>query len=126
MKFSSTFVALALSAASAAALGINCRGSSQCSQAGATLGQLQSLINNGVDNNRQYSNGQQIACLSHLCAFFQNTGGSNSGATVKSLIQGLVNHGCGRCGSNPTDGNDVDNGELTVNFVNNPVCQGVC
>ncbi|KAK7056931.1 hypothetical protein VNI00_002649 [Paramarasmius palmivorus] len=125
MKFTSVFVALTLSGAAVNALGINCRGSSQCSQAGSTLGQLANLMN-GIDDNRQYGDGTQIACLSHLCAFFQRTGTNNSGATAKRLVQGLVNHGCGKCGSNPTDGGNVDNGELTVNYVNSPVCQGIC
>ncbi|KAF9261781.1 hypothetical protein L218DRAFT_843969, partial [Marasmius fiardii PR-910] len=73
--------------------GINCNGSGLCGSAGATLGQLLNLANQGVDDNRFYGDGQQILCLSHLCAFFQKTGTSNSGARAKQLMQGLVNHG---------------------------------
>ncbi|ESK95717.1 killer kp4 [Moniliophthora roreri MCA 2997] len=126
MRFSSVVTALVIGAASANALGVNCRGSSLCGQAGATLGQLANVINNGINDGGQYGDGTQIACSMHLCAFFQNTGTSNSGATAKRLVQGLIDHGCERCGSNPTDGGNVDNGQLTVNYVNNPVCQGVC
>jgi Kp4 protein len=36
-------------------------------------------------------------------------------------------HGCRGCGSVPTNpGNDVKNGELTVNYVENPCSSSIC
>ncbi|EEB89054.1 hypothetical protein MPER_12899 [Moniliophthora perniciosa FA553] len=108
-------------------LGINCRGSGLCGSAGATLFQLTTLINNGLSDNAQFVDQQQIACLAHLCAFFQDTRTTNNGATVKTLLQGLLNHGCTKCGSIPTlPGNDVSTGQLTVNYVSGMGCQGIC
>lgn len=83
------------------------------------------------------SNEEQIACVEGKllvpvpggelaganCAFFQNTGITNSAALAKEKIQDLNKHGCGGCGSCPTQaGNDVSTGELTVNFVSSPCC----
>jgi len=115
--------------ASVSSLGINCRGSAGCILGDSkTLSTIQGFIDNGVDQNFQYSNGQQIACSGDYCAFLQNSGGA-SGSQVISLINDIVNHGCSVCGSVPTGfpgSNDVSQGELTVNFVSNQDCQGVC
>lgn len=72
----------------------------------------------------------QIACSQgqffHMCAFFQN-GASGTADRAAELIQGLLDHGCSACGSNPTqDGNNVDDGELTVNVVDQSCCKGDC
>lgn len=109
------------------ALGINCRGSSTCSVGGighspaGTLDQVRNAVAAGPEG--EWSNGQQIACVPHvtgrLCAFYQNIGDRkfNKGQTV-SYLDNLKNHGCRVCGSIPTDdGNNVSNGQLTVNFV---------
>lgn len=115
--------------ASAAALGINCRGSSTCGVGGighspaGTMEQVRDAVAVGPEG--QWGNGQQIACVPHvtgrLCAFYQNIGSRTftKGQTVTYLDQ-LRDHGCKNCGSIPTDsGNDVSKGELTVNFVAN-------
>ncbi|KAF9257361.1 killer toxin [Marasmius fiardii PR-910] len=108
-------------------LGINCRGSVLCSS--QTTASLSGVFNTvrGIDDNRQYGDGQNIVCLDHLCAFYQKTGRTNSAALAKQLLQGLLDHKCTRCGSNPTlPGNNVDTGELTVNYVSSPGCEGIC
>lgn len=60
-----------------------------------------------------------------VCVFPQNGGVSLKQA--RTLMDGLLQHGCTTCGSNPTQpGNNVDSGELTVNYVANPFCIGNC
>ncbi|KAL6695665.1 killer toxin Kp4/SMK [Trichoderma pleuroticola] len=111
----------------ARSLGINCRGSSSCGVGGianspkGTLSNVFDAVNSGPEGN--WGNGQQIACVGlatgRLCAFYQNVGNRvfSKGQTLNYLNQ-LLGHGCRVCGSVPTDsGNNVDNGELTVNFV---------
>ena len=111
----------------ARALGINCRGSSTCNVGGighspaGTLEKVRDAVAAGPEG--EWSNGQQIACVPHvtgrLCAFYQNIGNRrfNKGQTLNYLA-GLQGHNCRVCGSIPTDdGNNVENGQLTVNFV---------
>lgn len=108
-------------------LGINCRGSSTCGVGGighspaGTLEKVRDAVAAGPDGS--WTNGQHIACVAHvtgqLCAFYQNIGGRsfNKQQSVTFLDQ-LRDHGCKNCGSIPTDpGNNVGNGQLTVNFV---------
>ncbi|KAK5993977.1 KP4 killer toxin [Cladobotryum mycophilum] len=119
--------------ASAAALGINCRGSGACVLVGASLDnvlvQVQQIQAMG-QGNRWYPAGVQLACSEGdkgtICAFFQSTSGGTANQAAQ-LIQGLKDHGCGVCGSNPTNpGNDVSHGQLTVNVVSSPCCKGNC
>ncbi|KAG7098140.1 hypothetical protein E1B28_000110 [Marasmius oreades] len=123
----SVFSAPASAEVLAPQIGINCRGSGLCgSQTGGTLSQVLNIARN-IDDNRQYSDGQHIACVDHLCAFYQNTGRTNSAAFAKQLLQGLLDHGCTVCGSNPTlPGNNVNTGQLTVNYVSDPNCSDIC
>lgn len=109
------------------ALGINCRGSEECSWANS--GVARSLVDHidGIDNNRWYNNGQQIACTASICAFLQNTGGT-WGREIRELAHYIPDHGCKVCGSVPyffpRGDNDVSHGELTFNFVRSPACDG--
>jgi len=118
----------------AAALGINCRGGA-CSSTGAR--QLTRAIE-GIDRNRWFANGEQIACVtfdtddssSSFCAFLQNTGGA-WGSRILELAHYLRDHGCKGCGSVPyfyPEDNDVSHGELTYNVVNKPCSRrdGLC
>ncbi|KAF9263784.1 hypothetical protein L218DRAFT_842104, partial [Marasmius fiardii PR-910] len=75
----SIFATPALAAIAAPQLGINYRGSALCDERDAfgNLSQVRDVVN-GIDNNRQYGDGQKIACVGHLCAFFRNTGRTNS------------------------------------------------
>jgi hypothetical protein len=50
-----------------------------------------------------------------------------TGETVKNKFNDLMAHGCTRCGSNPIhSGNDVNDGELTVNYVLVACGEGLC
>ncbi len=113
---------------SVSALGINCRGSGLCPSDGAAgnLINLKAIVDGIQDRNRHYNTGQQIACTGSLCTYFQNGASGNAG-DASGLLQQLLDHGCKKCGSAPTQpGNDVSKGELTVNVVGSPSCQGAC
>ncbi|KAJ5475959.1 hypothetical protein N7475_001688 [Penicillium sp. IBT 31633x] len=56
------------------------------------------------------------------CAFLQGTGGTNGGK-IKELAHYIPDHGCKMCGSVPyfyPGDNNVANGQLTFNYVDNP------
>ncbi|KAJ5607927.1 hypothetical protein N7537_004546 [Penicillium hordei] len=114
------------------ALGINCRGSSQCmlvstsDASEAIQGYIQAAIDTGSGGNF-YHEGKQIGCKDSICAFYQS-GASGDLNDAITHINNIVNHGCGNCGSDPTQpGNDVSKGELTVNYVSSPTCtNGLC
>ncbi|KAF9779696.1 hypothetical protein IL306_001292 [Fusarium sp. DS 682] len=108
-------------------LGINCRGSSTCGVGGighlpnANLKDVRDAVAAGDEGN--FANGEHVACVpfatGSLCAFYQNIGSRTfTKEQTVSFLDSLRDHGCTKCGSIPTDaGNNVDNGELTVNFV---------
>ncbi|KAM4062183.1 kp4 domain-containing protein [Hirsutella rhossiliensis] len=119
---------LAVLAASASALGINCRGSGLCPSDGAAgnLLNLKEIVDNIQPRNRNYKTGEQIACTGSLCVTYES-GASNTADATSSYLQALLDHGCKKCGSVPTQpGNDVKKGQLTVNIVGDPKCQGAC
>ncbi|KAK3373169.1 killer toxin Kp4/SMK [Lasiosphaeria ovina] len=97
------------------ALGINYRGSSQCS------GSARELV---------VKPSQEIGCVSgNLCAFTQNLFPSVwlTSAEIKMFGQQIIDHGCNSCGSTPVYSNDVTRGELTFNYVSNPCTSfGLC
>ncbi|KAF5970439.1 TOX4 [Fusarium coicis] len=108
--FKSALLALAATAGLSDALGINCRGSGLCSGNKGALGQLIAQV-------------RAIACIpfafGNLCAFYQGIG-SRTFTKEQSVtfLDQLRQHGCSKCGSIPVDpGNDVKNGQLTVNYV---------
>ncbi|OJJ43607.1 hypothetical protein ASPZODRAFT_136060 [Penicilliopsis zonata CBS 506.65] len=114
------------------ALGINCRGSALCSFVDAgydgmslMANQLQAEVNKGRGG-VFYPTGAHIVCTTEQCAFYQS-GASGTIADALGHIQNLIKHGCKVCGSDPTQpGNDVSKGQLTVNSVSSPNCNGVC
>ncbi|RFN46476.1 hypothetical protein FIE12Z_9311 [Fusarium flagelliforme] len=123
----SSMLALGVSA------GINCKGSSNCANVGFKLTDLRQTAQKLPDN-KWYQNGEHIVCWQSIggtgfCAFLQNTGGL-PGKEIKRLLQELVNHGCGKCGSVPaffpSDNDEKSHGILTVNYVQKPNCNGVC
>ncbi|KAK3311105.1 killer toxin [Chaetomium strumarium] len=127
---SSTLLVAALSlltSPSFAQLGINCRGSSNCAFVSnqRTALDLANVIVDRIDVNRWYNNGEHVACSAEgICAFLQNTGGWQ-GARIRELAPYIPRHGCQVCGSVPTDyprTNNVENGQLTFNYVSNPQC----
>ncbi|KAF4335778.1 TOX4 [Fusarium beomiforme] len=107
--------------------GINCHGSSTCGVGGightpdASLKDVRDAVAAGEEGN--FANGDHVACVpfatGNLCAFYQNIGSRTfTKEQSVALLDTLVDHGCQHCGSIPTDpGNNVANGELTVNFV---------
>ncbi|KAJ7508496.1 Kp4-domain-containing protein [Mycena galericulata] len=103
--------------------GINCQGSLKCDgQPHDTASCLVSYIE-GIDSERLYANGEQIACRNNICAFLQNEKEALNGAAIRDVSSSIVQHGCTVCGSVPTSaGNNVADGELTFNYVNNPAC----
>ncbi|CEJ80551.1 hypothetical protein VHEMI00727 [[Torrubiella] hemipterigena] len=132
MQFS--LLSIAALATTAAAGGINCNGSGYCKiNPGASLQMVHDQVGNLIaagGGDRHFNGGENIACshgsMGSVCAFYQN-GASGSAKDAYKQLQDLMNHGCKLCGSIPTQpGNDVSKGELTVNYVTNPGCEGDC
>ncbi|KAK3313484.1 Kp4-domain-containing protein [Apodospora peruviana] len=115
-------VAAAAMAGLTSALGINCEGSGGCVAFG--MGdELQSFKDVASQiPNRQYQNGEHIACNDGFCLFLQGTGFGAPGSSIPPLIDALLNHNCKTCGSVPIffpqGSNDPSAGILTSNFVN--------
>lgn len=116
-------VAILLHPENSLALGINCRGSIMCKT-------VRSDLNTIIDRvcsvqNQVYEPGQHIgedcdAFEGGLAAFTAKTESSITSNQACSLLSQLRDHGCGVCGSIPIDyprTNNVNNGELTVNYV---------
>ncbi len=102
-------------------LGINCRGSSNCSGL-YSLNVIANKVCNEVPPGNVYNPGVRIAtnCVaaSGIAAFVQSTSQSITGAQACQLLRRLQDHNCKVCGSIPINpGNDVSKGQLTVNFV---------
>ncbi|QPG95658.1 hypothetical protein C2857_001585 [Epichloe festucae Fl1] len=128
-----SFAIVATLISSAAALGINCRGSGGCTfntaQLSDVLTQVKQIQAQGKGNHH-YNTGVQLACAqgqyASVCAFYQS-GASGTANDAAGQLQRLIDHGCGQCGSIPTQpGNDVKKGQLTVNIVGAPCCKGNC
>lgn len=109
-----TLLAAALSLATGTySLGINCQGNSNC---GGTLCSLTDILASvkALPQNNLYNPGDHIACCgdsalaSGICAFVQGDfhDGQISASTAAGLLQDLVNHGCGKCGSVPIGPNN--------------------
>ncbi|KAB8221348.1 killer toxin [Aspergillus novoparasiticus] len=126
------FLIVASALTANAKLGINCRGSAKCSVLWGPSDAAQQLTNviQHIDTNRWYMNGEHIACVGNqagngggYCAFLQKTGGTNGGV-IKNLAHYITDHGCKQCGSVPyffpQGNNNVDDGELTYNYVDDP------
>lgn len=122
-------------AGSVSAIGINCKGSSECGVTGGRSTDILRTVQH-IDGGRTYYNGQRIACWDSrlgtgLCAMLKSTGGIK-GDLIKTLVQDIVNHGCTKCGSVPVFYNSGDNdashhGELTINYVSSTGgCNGLC
>ena len=124
MRFS-TIAAVAALSGHTFALGINCKGSSLCNRAGGDLVGVKAIVDGIHPRDRHYKTGQHIACASNLCAFFQKSA-SGTAKRASGLLKQLYDHGCEVCGSVPTSGNNVNGGELTVNYVAHPGCEGAC
>ncbi|KAI9681233.1 MAG: hypothetical protein M1817_002515 [Caeruleum heppii] len=141
----STALVVLSAASSAAGLGINCRGSGMCPSfrcsafnrwdKGCIETIAEALQSPQFNATRTWNNGEQIFCLQdaraprvgHLCAFLQNQPEGATGREVVEAIKHLRSHGCGKCGSVPMqEGNDVKDGQLTLNYVYKTKCRGYC
>lgn len=113
-------------------LGINCDGSIECNLApplvttgGSYLSKLAAQVCS-MNPLTQYSPGQHITsgCFDDgggIAVFTQKTTQNLYGVFACTLLNTLIQHGCKTCGSVPFDvytTNDVNNGEITVNYVN--------
>ncbi|KAH7186243.1 killer toxin Kp4/SMK [Fusarium flagelliforme] len=108
-------------------LGINCRGSSSCGVGGIfhlpnhDMKDVRDAVAAGEEGN--WANGEHVACVpfafGQLCAFYQGIGSRTfSKQQTVTYLDELLEHKCDKCGSIPTDpGNNVANGQLTVNYV---------
>ncbi|KAJ7258849.1 Kp4-domain-containing protein [Mycena rebaudengoi] len=107
-------------------LGINCKGSSSCVLHGSKEASVLAGYVGKLADDVWINDGQHIACTVDICAFLQNTAGTQ-GSIVKKLAPYIPDHGCKVCGSVPyyfpQGNNDVADGELTFNYVNNPSCR---
>jgi len=131
--FLSTLALTALVSSCVTALGINCRGSSECVSFSCSdenvAEHLYEKMFTHLKDDQWYNDGEQLACVngrdswSHwgICAFLQGTNGL-SGKDLKTLALRIVDHGCLGCGSVPVyfDKNENDvalHGMLTFNYV---------
>jgi hypothetical protein len=108
-------------------LGINCRGSSTCGVGGighlpnAEMKDVRDAVAAGEEGN--WANGEHVACVliffGSLCAFYQGIGSRTlTKEQTVTFLDELLEHGCNKCGSIPANpGNNVANGQLTVNNV---------
>ena len=137
-------------------LGINCRGSGNCgpepldsvqamynlfvngsdvANAGTDGGTSQVLTGGPVAPGVVWQAGEHIACqpgkhIGGICMFMQGNvpaGGVDTAVIIERLGD-LQAHGCTTCGSVPLSGDNNPNemGILTLNFVKDGVCQGLC
>ena len=137
-------------------LGINCKGSGTCgiepletvdamynlfvngsdvANAGSPGGTNQVLTGGPVAPGVVWQAGNHIACqpsnhIGGICMFMQGNvpaGGVDTAVIIQRLGD-LQAHGCKTCGSVPLSGDNNPNamGILTLNFVKDGVCQGLC
>lgn len=122
MQFLLNLAIFAFGISSASALGINCRGNGNCGGAPCDLRTLNYQVDQLPDD-KLFNPGKHIVCCgdpnvsSGLCVFTQKTRNPIPASQLKSLMQGLVDNGCAKCGSIPFRDGNVDEGELTVNWV---------
>ena len=125
-------------------MGINCQGSvTMC--IGAVQGQVMHTLRDymyAIPEGYRYYAGQDIACMVHhiyphpwlrwgfYCAFMQGNIPADGfdGAEIQLKMQQMIEHHCLGCGSVPfSDDNDPNIlGILTVNYVSESECEGLC
>lgn len=124
-------------------LGINCRGSTQCSRLFNTVHSdhlivaMNHTIWKRISDYAYFFEDQQIACAKNagwaiggICLYVQGniTSDGISGLVIKKRISDLAYHGCNYCGSVPISGDNdpLKAGLLTANYVQHPLCDGIC
>ena len=125
-------------------MGLNCQGSvTMC--IGAVQGQVMHTLRDymyAIPEGYRYYNGQDIACMVHhiypypylrwgfYCAFMQGNIPADGfdGAEIQLKMQQMIEHHCLGCGSVPFSPDNDPNtlGILTVNYVSQSECEGLC
>lgn len=110
-------------------LGINCRGSGECSN---FYNEIKDVIDSicNKSSSQLFGPGEHIGTdyawhqidgswsYSGLAAFTQSTSNAISVETACACAKQIMNHGCTACGSVPLyPGNNVASGQLTINYV---------
>ena len=126
-------------------MGLNCEGSRIMCVGSAQMGVMHTLRDYmyAIPPGYRYFAGQDIACMKHnvypnpwitwgfYCAFMQGHNVSEDGvdgALIQLKMQQMIEHHCLGCGSVPfSDDNDPTvAGILTVNYVRQSECEGLC
>lgn len=105
---------------------INCRGSGHCLFLGIKLHQLADAVCDGPPAEASYDPGTKIVAACNkpggIAVFTRNTKHQIRAGVACKLLNELVKHGCGACGSIPIgfleSGDDVSVGQLIVDYVN--------
>lgn len=124
--------------------GLNCEGSTIMCIGANQMGVMHTLRDYmyAIPHGYRYYAGQNIACMKHevypsawitwgfYCAFMQGNIAEDGvdGALIQLKMQQMVEHHCLGCGSVPfSDDNDPNiSGILTVNYVRQSECEGLC
>ena len=125
-------------------LGLNCQGSAIMCVGATQYGVMHTLRDYmyAIPHGYRYYAGQNIACMKHhvypnpwitwgfYCAFMQGniSAGGEDGAEIQLKMQQMIEHGCLGCGSVPisADNDPQKLGILTVNYVRESECEGLC
>ena len=124
--------------------GLNCQGSKIMCVGADQMGVMHTLRDYmyAIPHGYRYYAGQKIACMKHevypspwiswgfYCAFMQGniSEEGEDGALIQLKMQQMIEHHCLGCGSVPiSDDNDPRiSGILTVNYVRQSECEGLC
>ena len=122
-------------------MGLNCEGSRIMCFGAAAAGVMHTLRDYmyAIPHGYHYYAGQKIACMKHsttwitigyYCAFMQGniTPEGEDGAVIQLKMQQMIEHNCLGCGSVPFSSDNDPNtaGILTVNYVHESECEGLC
>lgn len=104
---------------------INCQGSVHCLFLGIHLHQIAHAVCDGPPSDAKYDPGAYIAAACNtpggIAVFTRNTESHITAGVACNLLNELVKHGCGACGSISIDFpdiGDVSKGRLIVDYVN--------
>lgn len=124
--------------------GLNCEGSKIMCIGANQVGVMHTLRDymSAIPQGYRYYAGQDIACMKHevypsawitwgfYCAFMQGNISEYGvdGALIQRKMQQMIEHHCLGCGSVPFNDNNDPNtsGILTVNYVSQSECEGLC
>lgn len=125
-------------------MGLNCEGSPTMCAGSAHVGVMHALRNYmyTIPTGYRYYSGQDVACMKpnvypnplitwgFYCAFMQGNIPAEGvdGAEIQLKMQQMIEHQCLGCGSVPFSANNDPNtlGILTVNYVRQSECEGLC